>query len=260
MLKGKVALVTGSTSGIGWAMAERFAGEGCDIVLNGLGDAGEIEARRRKLAEAHGVQVIYSDADMARPEAVRDMIRTAEARFGAIDILVNNAGIQHVAPVDEFPPEKWEQIIAINLSHAFHATHHALPGMRARGWGRVINIASVHGLVGSAGKAAYVAAKHGIIGLTKVTALDLAGSGITCNAICPGWVKTPLVMQQIEARAQEKGLAIEAAERDLLAEKQPGLEFVTAGQIAAYAVFLCSDDARTVTGAQVQIDGAWTAQ
>ncbi|RDD61787.1 3-hydroxybutyrate dehydrogenase [Ferruginivarius sediminum] len=260
MLKGKTALVTGSTSGIGQGIAERLAAEGCNIVLNGFGDADEIETLRQGIADANGVEVAYSAADMSKPDEIRDMIREAEGRFGAIDILVNNAGIQHVAPVDEFPPEKWEQIIAINLSHVFYTTHHALPKMRERGWGRIINIASAHGLVASAGKAGYVAAKHGVIGLTKTTALDTAGTGITCNAICPGWVKTPLVVKQIEAKARDKGIAIEQAERELLAEKQPALEFVTPEQLGAYAAFLCSDAARTVTGAQVQIDGGWTAQ
>ncbi len=260
MLKGKTALVTGSTSGIGLGMAGRFAAEGANVVLNGFGDREEIERLRQDMAEKNGVEVAYSDADMAEPEAIEGMIRAAEKRLGAVDILVNNAGIQHVAPVDDFPAEKWKAIIDINLSHVFHTTHHALPKMREKGWGRIINIASAHGLVASAGKAAYVAAKHGVVGLTKVTALDTAGSGITCNAICPGWVKTPLVVQQIEAKAREKGVPIEQAERELLAEKQPALEFVTPEQIAAYAVFLCSEDARTVTGAQIQIDGGWTAQ
>jgi len=260
MLKGKTALVTGSTSGIGLGMAERFAAEGANVVLNGFGDRDEIERLRKRIAEENGVEVAYSDADMAESEAIEGMIRAAEQQFGAVDILVNNAGIQHVAPVDDFPPEKWKAIVDINLSHVFHTTHHALPRMREKGWGRIINIASAHGLVASAGKAAYVAAKHGVVGLTKVTALDTAGSGITCNAICPGWVKTPLVVQQIEAKARDKGIPVEQAERELLAEKQPNLEFVTPEQIAAYVAFLCSEDARTVTGAQIQIDGGWTAQ
>lgn len=260
MLHGLTALVTGSTSGIGQAIAERFAQAGCNVVLNGFGDSAEIERERKRIAEDNGVTVTYSDADMADPQAIAGMIREAEARFGAVDILVNNAGIQHVAPVDEFPPEKFDSIIAIDLNHAFHTTHHALPAMRRKGWGRIINIASAHGLVASAGKAAYVAAKHGMIGLTKVTALDTAGSGITCNAICPGWVKTPLVVAQIEKKAEAQGISIEDAEHQLLAEKQPAGEFVTPEQIGDYAVFLCGDSARTVTGAQVQIDGGWTAQ
>ncbi len=260
MLKGKTALVTGSTSGIGLGMARRFASEGANVVLNGFGDQGEIESLRREIAEQYNVQVTYSNADMSKPDQIEAMIREAESTFGAVDILVNNAGIQHVAAIDEYPPEKWEAVIAINLNHCFYTTHYALPKMREKGWGRILNVASAHGLVGSAGKSAYVAAKHGVIGLTKVTALDTAGSGITCNALCPGWVKTPLVVQQIEAKAKQKGIPAEQAEKELLAEKQPALEFVTTEQLAGYAAFLCSEDARTVTGAQVQIDGGWTAQ
>ncbi|SDF50902.1 3-hydroxybutyrate dehydrogenase [Limimonas halophila] len=260
MLQGLTALVTGSTSGIGQAIAERFATAGCNVVLNGFGDADAIEEMRKRMAEENGVEVTYSDADMADPQAIADMIREAENRFGAVDILVNNAGIQHVAPVDEFAPEKFDSLIQIDLNHAFHTIHHALPAMRRKGWGRIINIASAHGLVASAGKAGYVAAKHGMIGLTKVTALDTAGTGVTCNAICPGWVKTPLVVAQIEKKAEEQDVSIEEAERRLLAEKQPAGEFVTPEQIAEYAVFLCGDSARTITGSQVQIDGGWTAQ
>jgi len=260
MLQGLTALVTGSTSGIGQAIAERFAVAGCNVVLNGFGDPEAIEQERQRIAAENGVEVTYSDADMADPQAIAGMIREAEARFGAVDILVNNAGIQHVAPVDDFPPEKFDSIITINLNHAFHTTHHALPAMRRKGWGRIINIASAHGLVASGGKAAYVAAKHGMIGLTKVTALDTAGTGITCNAICPGWVKTPLVVAQIEKKAETQGISIEEAEQQLLAEKQPAGEFVTPAQIAEHAVFLCGDGARTVTGAQIQVDGGWTAQ
>jgi 3-hydroxybutyrate dehydrogenase len=260
MLNGKTALVTGSTSGIGLGIAERLAAEGANMVLNGFGDAQEIERLRADMAERHGVTVTYSDADMSDPAQIRAMIEQAEADFGAVDVLVNNAGIQHVAPVDEFPPEKFEQIVSINLNHCFHTIHYALPKMKLKGWGRIINIASAHGLVASAGKAAYVAAKHGVVGLTKVTALDTAKTGVTCNAICPGWVKTPLVEQQIEKKAQEKGCSIAQAEHDLLAEKQPALEFVTPEQIGAYCVFLCRDEARTITGAQLQIDGGWTAQ
>jgi 3-hydroxybutyrate dehydrogenase len=260
MLKGKTALVTGSTSGIGLGVAEALAGQGANVVLNGFGDAGEIEALRSDMENRHGVAVMYSGADMSSPGAISDMIAAAKARFGAIDILVNNAGIQHVAPVDSFPPEKWEKVIDINLNHAFYTTHHTLGDMRAKGWGRIVNIASAHGLVASPGKAAYVAAKHGLVGLTKVTALDAAGSGVTCNAICPGWVLTPLVQKQIDARAADQGISVEEAKRDLLSEKQPALDFVTPEQIGEYIVFLCSDAARTVTGAQIQIDGGWTAQ
>jgi len=260
MLNGTAALVTGSTSGIGLGVAEALAGQGANIVLNGFGDAAEIEGLRTGMAARHGVRVIHSDADMADPDAIAGLIRAAKTEFGTLDIVVNNAGMQHVAPVDEFPPETWDKIIDINLSHAFHTTHHALPDMRARGWGRIINIASAHGLVASAGKAAYVAAKHGMVGLTKVTALDTAGTGVTCNAICPGWVLTPLVQKQVDNLAATEGIPVEQAKRELLAEKQPGGEFVTPDQIGAYAVFLCSDAARTVTGAQIQIDGGWTAQ
>ncbi len=260
MLEGTTALVTGSTSGIGLGVAEALAGQGANIVLNGFGDPAEIEGLRAGLAERHGVRVMHSAADMAEPNAIDLMIREAKDELGPVDILVNNAGIQHVAPVDEFPPEKWDKIIDINLNHAFYTIHHALPDMRAKGWGRIINIASAHGLVASAGKAAYVAAKHGMVGLTKVTALDTAGSGVTCNAICPGWVLTPLVQKQVDSRAASEGIPVEQAKRELLAEKQPGGEFVTPEQIGAYAVFLCSDAARTITGAQIQIDGGWTAQ
>jgi 3-hydroxybutyrate dehydrogenase len=260
MLNGKTALVTGSTSGIGLGIARGLAAKGADVVLNGFGDAAEIERLRREIAETNGVEVTYSDADMSKPDQIEAMIREAEQHFGAVDVLVNNAGIQHVAPIDEFDPQKFEQIVSINLNHCFHTTHHALPKMREKGWGRVINIASAHGLVASAGKAAYVAAKHGVLGLTKVTALDTAGSGITCNAICPGWVKTPLVEQQIEAKAKEQGCSVQEAERNLLAEKQPALEFVTPEQIAGYCSFLCTEEARTITGAALSIDGGWTAQ
>jgi len=260
MLNGKAALVTGSTSGIGLGVAEALAEQGANIVLNGFGDRDEIERLCADMAERHGVGVMYSDADMADPKAIADMIGSAKERFGALDVVVNNAGIQHVAPVDEFAPEKWDKIIDINLSHAFHTIHHTLADMRAKGWGRIINIASAHGLVASKGKAAYVAAKHGMIGLTKVTALDAAGTGVTCNAICPGWVLTPLVQKQVDDRAAREGIPVDQAKRELLAEKQPGMEFVTPEQIGAYVVFLCGDAARTVTGSQIQIDAGWTAQ
>jgi 3-hydroxybutyrate dehydrogenase len=260
MLKGKTALVTGSTSGIGLGVAETLAAQGANMVLNGFGDRDEIERIRQDMAERNGVTVTYSDADMAKPDQIQQMVDAARQQFGSVDVLVNNAGIQHVAPVDEFDPEKFEQVVQINLNHCFHTTHAALPKMREKGWGRVINIASAHGLVASKGKAAYVAAKHGVIGLTKVTALDTAQSGVTCNAICPGWVKTPLVQQQIEKKAEQQNCSVAQAEHDLLAEKQPALEFVTPEQIGAYCVFLCSDEARTITGAELKIDGGWTAQ
>jgi 3-hydroxybutyrate dehydrogenase len=217
-LTGKTALVTGSTSGIGRGIAEHLAGQGCNIVLNGLGEAAEIEALRVRLAESAGVAVRYSDADMRRPDQIAAMIAGAETRFGALDILVNNAGIQHVAAIEDFPPEAWDRILAINLSSSFHTIRAALPGMKARGWGRIVNIASVHGLVASVHKVAYVAAKHGLVGLTKVVALEAAAAGVTCNAICPGWVRTPLVEQQIQARANQAGQSHDDAQRDLLAE------------------------------------------
>ena len=260
MLKGKTALVTGSTSGIGLGMAKALAAQGANLVLNGFGDAAEIEALRAGIAKKSKVEVTHSDADMSKPDQIAAMIGEAEARFGAIDILVNNAGIQHTAKVEDFPTAKWDAIIAINLSSAFHAIHAALPKMRARGWGRIINTASVHGLVASVEKAAYVAAKHGIVGLTKVTALETAGSGITCNAICPGWVLTPLVQQQVDARAKNDGLSQDQAKRELLAEKQPSMEFATADQIGGLACFLCSPAADQMTGTAIPIDGGWTAR
>ena len=260
MLKGKTALVTGSTSGIGLGIAQTLAAQGANVVLNGFGDAQEIERIRKDMAETNGVTVTYSDADMSKPEQIQEMVEQAIQQFGSVDVLVNNAGIQHVAPVDEFDPQKFEQVVQINLNHCFHTIHAALPKMRENGWGRVINIASAHGLVASKGKAAYVAAKHGVVGLTKVTALDTTQSGITCNAICPGWVKTPLVQQQIEKKAQQQNCSVAQAEHDLLAEKQPALEFVTPEQIGAYCVFLCQEQARTITGAELKIDGGWTAQ
>jgi len=260
MLTGKAAVVTGSTSGIGLGIAEALARNGAAVMLNGLGPAGEIERLRSDLAQRRGVPVEFHAADMTRPDQVRDLIATAERRFGRVDVLVNNAGIQHVDPIEAFPAERWDAVIAINLSAAFHAVAAALPGMRARGWGRIVNIASAHGLVASAGKAAYVAAKHGLVGLTKVVGLETAGSGITCNAVCPGWVLTPLVERQIEARAAERGVSIEAARRDLLGEKQPSGQFVTPAQIGESVIFLCSEAAAQMTGAALAIDGGWTAQ
>jgi 3-hydroxybutyrate dehydrogenase len=244
MLKGKTALITGSTSGIG----------------QGLGDAGEIEALRSAISEKNGVTVTYDGADMTRPEEIAKMVQDAEAEFGAVDILVNNAGIQHVAPLEEFPEARWDAVIAINLSSAFHTTKAALPAMRNKGWGRIINIASAHGLAASANKSAYVAAKHGIVGLTKVTALETAGSGITCNAICPGWVLTPLVKKQIEDRAAKSGRSFDEEKLDLVAEKTPSKDFSTPAQIGGFAVFLCSPSAEQITGAPLSIDGGWMAQ
>lgn len=260
MLKGKVALITGSTSGIGLGIARALAGQGADILINGFGDAQQIERLRRELAAAHGVRVLYSAADMSRPEEIAEMIERTTAGMGRIDILVNNAGIQHTAAVEEFPVERWDQIIAINLSAAFHAIRAALPQMKQRNWGRIVNIASTHGLVASAHKVAYVAAKHGILGLTKVVALETATTGVTCNAICPGWVLTPLVQKQIDDLAASRKLTAEAARKELLGEKQPSHEFATPEQIGALAVFLCSEDAAQIRGAALPVDGAWTAQ
>lgn len=259
-LKGKVAVVTGSTSGIGLAMAEAMAGAGADVLLNGFGDADAIAATVAGMTKKYGVTIRHHGADMSKPDEIAAMIAYAESELGGVDILINNAGIQHTAPVDQFPPEKWEQIIAINLSSAFYGMHHALPIMRKRGWGRIINTASAHGLVASANKAAYVAAKHGIVGLTKVAALETAEEPITVNAICPGWVRTPLVEKQIEAMAERDGLSIEDAARKLLSEKQPSKNFVTPEQIGGLALFLTSDAAAQITGIALPIDGGWTAQ
>jgi 3-hydroxybutyrate dehydrogenase len=260
MLKGRTALVTGSTSGIGLGIARALAREGADIVLNGFGDAAAIESLRKKLSDEYKVKAIHIAADMAKPDEIYALVGKALGEFGRIDILVNNAGIQHVAPIQDFPVERWDAIIAINLSAAFHTIRAALPDMLKRDWGRIINIASAHGLVASVQKAGYVAAKHGLVGLTKVVALETATTGITCNAICPGWVLTPLVQQQVDARAKAQGLPIDKAKLDLLSEKQPSHEFVTPEQIGALAVFLCSDGAAQIRGAALSIDGGWTAQ
>ncbi len=259
-LKGKVAVVTGSTSGIGLGIARALAGEGADILLNGFGDAAEIERLRQGLVDAHGIRAAYSGADMTKPAEIAGMIEAADQKLGGVDVLVNNAGIQHTAPVHEFPPERWDAILAINLSAAFHATRAVLPQMFSRNWGRIINIASVHGLVASKDKSAYVAAKHGLVGLTKVVALETATTGITCNAICPGWVLTGLVQKQIDARAARDGIDAARAKHDLVAEKQPSQDFVAPEQIAAFAIFLCSDAAAQVRGQALPMDGGWTAQ
>ena len=259
-LKGKAAVVTGSTSGIGQAIAGAFAAQGCSVMLNGFGDLAAIDRQRTELAQKHGVGVAYHGADMRKPAEIADLVAKAKASFGSVDVLVNNAGIQHVAPIEDFPIEKWDAIIAINLSATFHAIHHALPVMKASKWGRIINIASTHGLVASAHKVAYVAAKHGIVGLTKVVGMECADTGVTCNAICPGWVLSPLVQAQIEARAREQGIAVEQARRNLLAEKQPQLQFTTTEQIAGLALFLASDTASNMQGTQLVSDGGWTAQ
>ncbi|KRB84551.1 3-hydroxybutyrate dehydrogenase [Noviherbaspirillum sp. Root189] len=260
MLKGKTALVTGSTSGIGLGIARTFAAQGANIVLNGFGDAHEIETLQANLRSEFGIDVVYHGADMSKPADIEAMMKFAAEKFGAVDVLVNNAGIQHVANIEDFPVEKWDSIIAINLSSAFHTTRLALPSMKARNWGRIINIASVHGLVGSAQKSAYVAAKHGIVGFTKVTALETAHSGVTCNAICPGWVLTPLVQKQVDARASEKGLSNDEAKKSLLSEKQPSGDFVTPEQLGELAVFLSSDAASQVRGVAWNMDGGWVAQ
>lgn len=259
-LKGKSAVVTGSSSGIGLGIAKALAGQGANIMLNGFGDTPETIAKLKSEISALGVKAEYNPADVSKPDQIAAMIDAAAKAFGGVDILVNNAGIQFVAPIDQFPVEKWESVIATNLSSVFYATRAALPGMRSKGWGRVINIASAHGLVASAGKSAYVAAKHGVVGFTKVTALEMAGSGTTCNAICPGWVLTPLVQKQIDALAAREGLTNDQASEKLLSEKQPSKQFVTPEQIGELAVFLCSDGAKQITGSAYSIDGGWVAQ
>jgi len=260
MLKGKTALVTGSTSGIGEGIAQALAARGANLVLNGFGDAAQIEKLRAQIASRHGVTVRYDGADMSSAEAIAAMMRKALAEFGAVDILVNNAGIQHVAPVEEFPPDKWNAVLAINLSAAFHTVRLAVPAMKARRWGRIINVASAHALVASPFKSAYVAAKHGLAGLTKTVALELAEHGITVNAICPGYVLTPLVEKQIPDTAKARGITAEQVIKDVLLAAQPTRQFVTVAQIAALAVFLAGDDAASVTGAVLPVDGGWTAQ
>jgi 3-hydroxybutyrate dehydrogenase len=273
-LQGKTALVTGSTSGIGLGIAIELAKQGANIVLNGFGDAASIEAARAQVAAVsveqgaqvaavsveQGAKVAYHGADMSKPAEIEQMIAFAVKEFGMVDILVNNAGIQHVSPVENFPAEKWDAIIAINLSSAFHTTRLAIPGMRAKNWGRIINIASAHGLVASKDKSAYVAAKHGLVGFTKSIALETATTGITVNAICPGWVLTPLVQKQIDDRAAREGISIEQASKDLLSEKQPSLQFTTPKQLGELAVFLCQDAAANVRGQAWAVDGGWTAQ
>lgn len=256
MLNNKTALVTGSTSGIGLGIAKALARQGANIMLNGFGD---VEAAKAEIA-ALGVQVGYHGADMSKPAEIEALMQAAAQQFGRVDVLVNNAGIQHVAPVEAFPVERWDAIIAINLSSAFHTTRLALPAMLQAGWGRIINVASVHGLVASAQKSAYVAAKHGVVGLTKVTALETATTGVTCNAICPGWVLTPLVQKQVDAKAAALGIGNDEAKRVLLAEKEPSLQFTTPEELGELAIFFCSTAAQNVRGVAWQMDGAWTAQ
>jgi len=256
MLKGKTALVTGSTSGIGLGIAKALAREGANILLNGFGD---VDGPRAQV-ESFGVKVAYHGADMSKPVQIEEMMQFAAGEFGRVDIVVNNAGIQHVAPVEDFPPEKWDQIIAINLSSAFHTSRLAIPAMKSANWGRIINVASVHGLVASVQKSAYVAAKHALVGLTKVVALENATTGITCNAICPGWVLTPLVQKQVDARAQQNGLSNEEAKKQLLGEKEPSMQFTTPEELGALAVFFCSDAAKNVRGVAWNMDGGWAAQ
>jgi 3-hydroxybutyrate dehydrogenase len=259
-LAGKSAVVTGSTSGIGLGIAERLAAVGANVVLNGFGEPDAIEATQTRLAEQFGVKIRYHDADLTVPEQIRELLAFARRELGGVDILVNNAGVQHVAPIVEFPAERWDYLIALNLSAVFHATKEALPGMLARGWGRIVNIASAHGLVASVHKAAYVASKHGVVGLTKVAALETAQTGVTVNAIAPGWVLTPLVEAQIRARAKREGKSFDQAQGELLAEKQPSRQYVTPEQIGDLVVFLCSPAADQIRGQSIGIDGGWTAQ
>ena len=258
-LKGKNAIVTGSTSGIGWGIAQKLASAGARVMLNGFADAPLVEQLKSQIAGL-GSQADYHGGDLSSEAGVRALVDYTLSRFGEVDILVNNAGIQYVAPVSEFPIEQWDKVIAVNLSAAFHATRLSLPSMQGTGWGRIINIASAHGLVASVNKSAYVAAKHGLVGLTKVVALENARTSITCNAICPGWVLTPLVQRQLDARVEKEGITQEQARVSLLSEKQPALEFTTPEQLSDMALFLCSESARNIRGAAFVMDGGWTAQ
>ena len=260
MLKGKSALVTGSTSGIGLAIARAMAAQGANVTINGFGDKAAIEQERSGIEKEFGVKAVYSPADMTKPAEIADMVKTAEKTFGSLDVLVNNAGIQFVSPIEEFPIDKWDQIIAINLSAAFHAIRAAVPGMKSRKWGRIISTASAHSLVASPFKSAYVTAKHGIAGLTKTVALELATFGVTCNCISPGYVWTPLVEKQIPDTAKARGITEEQVKRDVILAAQPTKEFVTVEEVASLAVYLCSDAARSITGANLSIDGGWTAE
>ncbi|HLH34661.1 MAG TPA: 3-hydroxybutyrate dehydrogenase [Alloacidobacterium sp.] len=260
MLKGRVAVITGSTSGIGEGIARILAKHGCSLMLNGFGETEAIENQRSELARISDAEVLYNGADLSHASQCIDLIRDAEGRLGRVDILINNAGLQYIAPIEDFPPDRWDYIMAVNLSASFHTIRKTLPLMRRSGWGRVINIASTHGLVASAGKAAYVAAKHGLIGLTKVVALETAGSGVTCNAICPGWVLTPLVQDQIDTKAASEEISNEEATRKLLSEKQPSGAFTTVEQIGSLALYLCTENASNITGAAIPMDGGWLAQ
>lgn len=259
MLKGKTAIVTGSTSGIGQGMAYALARAGCNVMLNGLGDAAAIEAERAKMEKDTGSKILFNGADMTKPDQIEAMVKETKAKFGSVDIIVNNAGVQHVAPIDEFPPEKWDLIIAINLTSAFHMTRFALPYMKEAGWGRVINLASAHAIVASPYKSAYVAAKHGIAGMTKSVALETAQQNITVNAICPGYVQTPLVDKQIGDQAKARGISEEEVIKNVILGVQPTKKFTTVEQIGDLAVFLCSDSAQNITGAILPIDGGWTS-
>ena len=259
-LAGRSALVTGSTSGIGRAIAEAFAREGAHVMLNGFGDPAQVEALRAGIAGSHGVQAFYHGADMTKPAEIEAMVAETERKLGAVDILVNNAGVQHVSPIEDFPTDKWDWVIAINLSSIFHSTRAALPGMRSRNWGRIINVSSAHGLVASPNKSAYVAAKHGVLGFTKCAALEVAETAIRVNAICPGFVLTPLVQKQIEDRAREAGISEERATREIILAPQPTRQFVTVEQIAATAVFLAGDGAAQINGTSISVDGGWTAR
>ncbi|NYT62129.1 3-hydroxybutyrate dehydrogenase [Alcaligenaceae bacterium] len=260
MLTGKRAVITGSTSGIGLAIARELASNGANVVINGFGDAAAIEKERVNLELEFDIKAYYINADLMQAGATRDFISASAQALGGIDILVNNAGIQHTDLIEDFPTDRWDAIIALNLSAVFHGTAAALPYMKKQGWGRIINIASVHGLVGSVNKSAYIAAKHGVVGLTKVTALENAGNGVTCNAICPGWVRTPLVEKQIDALAQKSGISVEDAAIEMLTEKQPSLQFVTPKQLGGAAVFLASEAADQMTGTTLTLDGGWTAR